>query len=408
MALTRTLGLALAIGIVIAGVGGLYAFQQINPTEVTEGSLERIIWERSGGLIGLDEELVIFPDGSVRYSSEEFVNADLIAITHLIREDEIANLIAFTDFSGDEVLPPDPSASDFFTYKVTIETTSGSRTIEWVDDWASQESLTDEIEALQGQIESIIARIWFQSGVSGKADERAIKIAEEFILQSPTFKFDGISESLEFIILESPVPIPPIYNIQISFDSMNAGFGNRVGEALAEVITHHEAVVVVIREHVVSAIIDDEWDELRQEPHIVRIPPSGPLPQIVLLQGGPASIARHQGLQGSYCWRVNPEEPALCADSPPAEFVWQEEEFNSISSIDVENGSEIFFMIDGFEEPDTYHVSIYSASQDAYVFSGQIDGLLTIDLPPGTYLLTVSASWGSGADISNMFKLSVE
>lgn len=70
--------------------------------------------------------------------------------------------------------------------------------------------------------------------------------------------------------------------------------------------------------------------------------------------------------------------------------------------------AETFFMIDGFEEPDTYHVSIYSASQDAYVFSGQIDGLLTIDLPAGTYLLTVSASWGSGADISNMFKLSVE
>jgi len=408
MAFTRTLGLALAIGIVIAGVGGLYAFQQINPTEVTEGSLVRITWERSGGLIGLDEELVIFPDGSVRYSSEEFVNADLIAITHLIREDEIANLIAFTDSLGDEVFLPDPSASDFFTYKVTIETTSGSSTIEWIDDWASQESLTDEIEGLQGQIESIIARIWFQSGVSGKADERAIKIAEEFILQSPTFKFDGITESLEFIILESPVPIPPIYNIQISFDSMNAGFGNRAGQALAEVITHHEAVVVVIREHVVSALIDDEWDELKQEPHIVQIPASGPLPQIVLLQGGPASIARHQGLQGGYCWRVNPEEPALCADSPPPEFVWREEEFNSLSSIDVENGSEIFFMIDGHEEPDTYHVSIYSNSQDAYVFSGQIDGLLTIDLPPGTYLLTVSASWASGGDISNIFKLSVE
>ena len=234
MAFTRTLGLALAIGIVIAGVGGLYAFQQIVPTEVTEGSLERIIWERSGGLIGLDEELVIFPDGSVRYSSVEFGNADLI-----IREDEFANLIAFTDSLGDKVLSPDPSASDFFTYKVTIETTLDSRTIEWVDDWASQESLTDEIEALQGQIESIIARIWFQSGVSGKADERAIRVAEDFILQSPTFKFDGIPDSLEiveFVTLES---IPPIYNIQISFDSINAGFGNRAGEALAEVVTHH-------------------------------------------------------------------------------------------------------------------------------------------------------------------------
>ena len=406
MAFTRTLGLALAIGIVIAGVGGLYAFQQIVPTEVTEGSLERIIWERSGGLIGLEEELVIFPDGSVRYSSEEFVNADLIAITHLIREDEIANLIAFTDSLGDEVFLPDPSASDFFTYKVTIETTSGSSTIEWIDDWASQESLTDEIEGLQGQIESIIARIWSQSGVSGKADERAIKIAEEFILQSPTFKFDGITESLEiveFVTLES---IPPIYNIQISFDSMNAGFGNRAGQALAEVITHHEAFVVVIREHVVSAIIDDQWDELNQEPHIVRVPPSGPLPQIVLLQGGPASMARHQGLQGSYCWGVNPGEAALCVDfAPPGA---REEEFNSLGSIDVENGSEINFMIDGFEEPDTYFVSIYSASQDARVFNGQIDGLLTIDLPPGTYLLTVSASWTSGGDISNIFKLSVE
>jgi len=65
-------------------------------------------------------------------------------------------------------------------------------------------------------------------------------------------------------------------------------------------------------------------------------------------------------------------------------------------------------MIEGFEEPDTYFVSIYSASQDARVFNGQIDGLITIDLPRGTYLLTVSASWASGGDISNIFKLSVE
>ena len=34
------------------------------------------------------------------------------------------------------------------------------------------------------------------------------------------------------------------------------------------------------------------------------------------------------------------------------------EQFNSLSSIDVENGSDISFILEGYEEPDTYRVLV--------------------------------------------------
>jgi hypothetical protein len=93
----------------------------------------------------------------------------------------------------------------------------------------------------------------------------ALDIAMWFLMNSPTFKFDGIADSISVIdtrILES---YPVQYVFVISFDCGNARYGDRTGQMLTEVITPHEAVIKVVEGVVVSAVLDGVWDELNQQ-----------------------------------------------------------------------------------------------------------------------------------------------
>jgi heat shock protein HslJ len=88
-------------------------------------------------------------------------------------------------------------------------------------------------------------------------------IAEEFVKNSPTFAYDGIEETLELTkTLTARCPFCWVFTFE--FDSRHAGYGNREGESLAQVITHHQAVITVDKGEVVSAIMDAKWDMLRQ------------------------------------------------------------------------------------------------------------------------------------------------
>ena len=84
-------------------------------------------------------------------------------------------------------------------------------------------------------------------------------------MKGPTFKFDGIPNTLSVTdgkVLES---FPPQYVITIVFESKSAGYGDRLGKVLAAVITKHIAVIKVVEARVTSAILDDRWDELNQQ-----------------------------------------------------------------------------------------------------------------------------------------------
>lgn len=108
---------------------------------------------------------------------------------------------------------------------------------------------------------------------SGHAVERAIQIARAFIVQAPTFSFDGIPETLrlaDFYVLEI---VPEQYFITFLFESRYAGYGDRTGQVLAQVITLHSARVTVVEDEVVDAILDGQWDELKQE--AIPLPVSG-------------------------------------------------------------------------------------------------------------------------------------
>ncbi|MBI2937405.1 MAG: hypothetical protein HYY22_04300 [Thaumarchaeota archaeon] len=97
----------------------------------------------------------------------------------------------------------------------------------------------------------------------------AARTAKEFIMNAPTFKFDGIRQTVNVTyIAEATVPMDaPIHAVvTITFESKHAGYGNRSGQALAETITPHTAVINVVGDEVTSAVLDSRWDELRQKP----------------------------------------------------------------------------------------------------------------------------------------------
>jgi len=89
-------------------------------------------------------------------------------------------------------------------------------------------------------------------------------IAETFVKESPTFAFDGIAESLKLtdtMVLRCPSCWQFIFN----FESRQAGYGDRAGQMLAQVITPHTATVTVNQGTVTSADLDGRWDMLKQE-----------------------------------------------------------------------------------------------------------------------------------------------
>jgi len=93
----------------------------------------------------------------------------------------------------------------------------------------------------------------------------AVQTALEFLMNGPTFRFDGIPSSIkvEDVVIASCCPWT--WNVQLSFSSAHSGYGDRTGKILLQVITPHKMWVVVQRGTVVSAVIDGIWDELNQK-----------------------------------------------------------------------------------------------------------------------------------------------
>lgn len=94
--------------------------------------------------------------------------------------------------------------------------------------------------------------------------EQSQQIAEQFVRSSPTFTYDGMEETLS--LTESQTAgCPSCWEFTFAFDSRHAGYGDRTGQVLAQVITPHQVVVSVEEGEVISAIMDGKWDMLRQE-----------------------------------------------------------------------------------------------------------------------------------------------
>jgi len=91
-------------------------------------------------------------------------------------------------------------------------------------------------------------------------------IALAYLKDAPTFKFDGIPGSIKIVDSwqAQTFAYPSFWEVTIEFDSAHAGYGDRTGEVVAEVITHHTIRIHVTEGRISMAIIDEIWDELSQ------------------------------------------------------------------------------------------------------------------------------------------------
>lgn len=93
--------------------------------------------------------------------------------------------------------------------------------------------------------------------------EESQDIALGFVRNSPTFSFDGIENTPKLISSQGEEGTSR-WEFEYEFQSRQAGYGDRTGLMLAQVITDHRAQIVVEQGEVIQAVLDGQWDMLRQ------------------------------------------------------------------------------------------------------------------------------------------------
>jgi len=96
----------------------------------------------------------------------------------------------------------------------------------------------------------------------GRAE--AVRDAVRFLKSSPTFRFDGIPDSIKVETVERISP--GRWRVILHFKCRHSGYGDRGGSILLPVITPHRIEIVINRGGVEAAVIDGVWDELHQRP----------------------------------------------------------------------------------------------------------------------------------------------
>jgi hypothetical protein len=106
-----------------------------------------------------------------------------------------------------------------------------------------------------------------------KEKNDALGVAQRYIVTSPTFAFDGDINTLDTEYVGSLESFPVQYMIKMAFDSAHGGYGNREGQMLTQVITHHKMDIIVSEGKIISAVTDDTWDELNNQ-YVLKKPES--------------------------------------------------------------------------------------------------------------------------------------
>jgi len=122
----------------------------------------------------------------------------------------------------------------------------------------------------------------------------AEELAMEFVMSSPTFSFDGVPGSIEVVEVVAAESCPIQYFITVVFECRHAGYGDRTGQVLAQVITPHVMRLTVSDGRVLSAVIDGVWDEVNQREKVV----SEFLPPEMARNTAVAYVIKHHGLSG--------------------------------------------------------------------------------------------------------------
>lgn len=94
---------------------------------------------------------------------------------------------------------------------------------------------------------------------------QAIDAARKFILQSPTFAYDGMFDTLKIRYVSVMESYPVQYNIEATYTSAHGGFGDRSDQIVTQVLTPHKVELIVTEGKITSAVTDKTWDELHQQ-----------------------------------------------------------------------------------------------------------------------------------------------
>ena len=102
------------------------------------------------------------------------------------------------------------------------------------------------------------------TGPGGISQEESQEIARQYVINEPTFVFDGMAETLA-LVNTTTLKCPYCWEFVYQFDCRQAGYGNRTGLMVAQVITPHTATIVVQEGKVTSAVMDSKWDMMGQK-----------------------------------------------------------------------------------------------------------------------------------------------
>ena len=102
------------------------------------------------------------------------------------------------------------------------------------------------------------------TGPEGISQEESQEIARQYVINEPTFVFDGMGETLA-LVSSTTLKCPYCWEFAYQFDCRQSGYGNRTGLMVAQVITQHTARIVVQEGKVTSAVMDGSWDMMGQK-----------------------------------------------------------------------------------------------------------------------------------------------
>lgn len=93
----------------------------------------------------------------------------------------------------------------------------------------------------------------------GVSFEESRRLAEEAVKNASTYKFDGFDLKFES---SEPLRCPSCWEFAFSFKSRSAGYGDRSGKLVAQVITPHIIRVTLENGKITSVVTDRTFDEL--------------------------------------------------------------------------------------------------------------------------------------------------
>lgn len=172
--------------------------------------------------------------------------------------DNLVELFEENDFAGmEELYEPQegqPLVADTGTLEITLAQEGMEKTVKvdpYFDDYmpAGLREINDELSELRSYAISI-------------NEDQAKMIAEEWIVNAPTYSFDG--SDLQFVDYRTDDEYPSQHILTYTFTSSHGGYGNRTDEMVTQVITNHTIEMTLYDRNVAFAIIDGVWDEREQ------------------------------------------------------------------------------------------------------------------------------------------------